>query len=67
MVGTTDLSKSFHPNGILVTQYERKDDFRFMFQLLKLKSIYQFDLEPTVMVSDSAPTITNGFEKILNY
>ena len=39
-----------------------------MFETLKdsIKSLYQVDFKPTVLVADSAPVITNGFDAVFD-
>ena len=66
MLGTTDMKKSFHPYGLLVTMHERGEDFEFMFQTIKdlINKIHNVDFKPTILVADSSVAITKGFEAV---
>ena len=63
---TTDVNKEFHPYGIIITQHERGEGFKFMFQTIKdlIQSIHGVDYKPTVLVADSSVAITNGFAAV---
>lgn len=54
MLGTTDMNKSFHPYGLLVTMHERGEDFEFMFQTIKdlINQIHNVDFKPTILIAE---------------
>ena len=62
LAGTTDKSKQFHPFGIMVSKQETAD---FFFNAIKtnIKTIYNKDYEPKILLADAAGAITNGFKK----
>lgn len=61
--GTTDKSKQFHPYGIAVTTNEKQEDFAFLFTAIfeTARRIGLAPIVPTLLVADSAESITNGF------
>ena len=62
-IGTTDMSKQFHPFGLGITLEETSKDFEFLFKSVSetSKKTDDFDYKPTVLIADNAPAITNGF------
>ena len=58
-VGTTDQTRMFHPFGFAIVVHEEWQDFRFMFDSIK-KAINN-EYNPTTLIADNAPAITNGF------
>ena len=62
-IGTTDKSKIFHPFGLAITYEEQTEDFEFVFKSIKetIARIENFIYEPTTLIADNAPAITNGF------
>ena len=61
--GTTDKAKQFHPYGIAVTTNERQEDFAFLFTAIfeTARRIGLDPVQPTLLIADSAESITNGF------
>ena len=49
-----------------MTFNEKEDDFSFLFQGIKdaCKLLFGQDYEPTTLIADSAPAITNGFRAV---
>jgi hypothetical protein len=68
IVGTTDMNKTFHPFGLMITQHERTEDYAYMFLCIKelVKLARHVDYEPTILVADCAGAITKGFEEVFN-
>jgi hypothetical protein len=68
MVGTTDMNKEYHPFGMMLTRFETQQEYAFMFRAVKnlAKRILDFDYKPTVLVADTAPLITLGFQDVFN-
>jgi hypothetical protein len=64
--GTTDMSKQFHPFGLMITKFQATEDWEWMFRTVKTLSeeINEIKYEPTILVADCASEITNGFTKV---
>lgn len=64
--GTTDMQRHFHPFGLAVCTSETGNDYSFVFNAVKeaVKSIYGVELRPTILVSDAAGAIHNGFKAV---
>ncbi len=50
----------------MITRNETNEDYAYMFQCVKdlAEKICSFDYEPTILVADSAPAISNGFKDV---
>ena len=50
----------------MLTKHEKTLDYAFMFSCVKdlAMKIIAYSYNPTVLVADSAPAITNGFKKV---
>ena len=50
----------------MLTKLEKSADYQFMFQCVKdlALQIYAYSYSPTILVADSAKTITKGFKKV---
>lgn len=57
--GTTDMHRQYHPFGLSVCTSETGDDYAFIFNAIE-KGV---DLKPTILMSDAAAAIHNGFKK----
>lgn len=66
MVGTTDWDKAYQPYGLCVCSYERKDDFKFIFQGIKdgAYKILDFEMKQKSLVCDAAFAIINAFQEV---
>jgi hypothetical protein len=63
--GVTDKQRVFHPFGIALSFNEKSEDFAFLFGSIKEASrTLGIDFEPTILIADSAPAITNGFKEV---
>ena len=64
--GTTDKDRHFHPFGVCLSFNEKEEDFQFLFQALKetAQDLLGFEYQPTSLVANSAPSITNGFVSV---
>lgn len=63
VVGTIDVDRHFHCLAIAVTSNETMTDYKFVFKAVKnkLEQLFEFTWDPTVLISDAAPAIQNGF------
>lgn len=61
-VGTTDMHRQFHPFGIAVCTKENRDDFRFLFEAVKIgvQTIYSVTFSPKYLICDASGAIHNG-------
>ncbi|XP_055307394.1 uncharacterized protein LOC129571604 [Sitodiplosis mosellana] len=66
LIGTTDSNRKFHPFGVCVSTNERSEDFEFVFQSMKVKvkELFQADIDPDVLICDAADSIHNGWERV---
>jgi hypothetical protein len=66
IVGTTDLSKSFHPFGLAVCCSEKKKDFIFLFNSLQigLNKIDKPPIQPIALVCDASFAIIKAFSAV---
>lgn len=64
VVGTTDMNRKFHLIGLAVCRNEQEDDFKFLFESVKVSAhkLIGVRVAPTVLVSDAAPAIGNAFK-----
>ena len=69
IVGTTDRVKAFHPFGLAICMNETEEDFRFIFSSVKKASadICNINYEPTKLIADGSPAITNGFTSVFQH
>lgn len=65
-IGTTDQDRHFHLYGTLLSKMEAGGDFEFAFRAIKLavQKIHNFDMKPTVLISDAAGAIHNGAKAV---
>lgn len=63
VVGISDADKHFHLNGLAITSSEAAEDYKFLFDSLKLgvKLVTNEDVQVDQLVADMAPAITEGF------
>lgn len=63
VLGTTDLDRHFHSFGIAVVTNETKNDYKFAFDSINigLAKINEPLHKPTMLISDSANAIRNGY------
>lgn len=63
IVGTTDMTRQFHPFGMAVCTNEGHEDYAFIFNSLKMivQQVCGFDYEPTVLIAGDSLQITTGF------
>lgn len=68
LVGTTDLSKTFHPIAVLVSKSEQAEDHQFLFSSLKtvIFKLFQVIYAPKVLLADAAHACTNGFQAVFS-
>ncbi len=66
VTGHTDYNKKFHPTSISVSTTENEDDFAFVFGAIKQGTHDALDREwkPSIIMSDGAKAIPNGFRKV---
>lgn len=66
VVGTTDLNQHFHLLGISIGKHQDATNYSFLFQSLKdaVFKTHGWVLAPSVLVSDSAAAIRNGFKEV---
>ena len=68
IVSTVDMNKEYHPNGVMLTKTEGTDDYKYMCSRLKELAADELigatDFNPTVLLADAAPEITNGFKAV---
>lgn len=64
VVGTVDLTKTFHPFALMITKTEKAFDHEFLFESLKDKLYEKFEEEynPSFLLADAAHASTNGFK-----
>ncbi len=62
-------AKQWHQLGLMTTKREKKADYKFFFKALR-KGVLECtgeDYRPSILVADSAGSITNGFMSAMNY
>lgn len=66
IAGATDSNRKFHPIGVCVSTNEQTSAFKFLFGAIKnkTKELFGVEIEPSVLISDAAPAIRNGFKAI---
>lgn len=66
MVGTTDYEKAYQPYGLCVCTFEATDDFKFLFESLKIrtKDILGFEMVQKTLVCDATFAIINAFRHV---
>lgn len=63
VIGTSDKQKQFHVLGIMVSQFEKTNDFVFCFETLKnTLDILDIPYKFNVLVSDASNAIRNAFD-----
>lgn len=64
--GCTDMERHFHPVGMMLSTYERTDDYEAMFSAVvsEIRDIPGAEIKPKVLMSDAAPAIRNGFHRV---
>lgn len=62
--GTTDMHRHFHPSGLGVCSSETGLDYSFIFGAVRkgVQKAFGAELNPTILVSDAAGAIHNGFK-----
>ena len=65
LMGTTDLSKHFHPFGLMLSYKEGHKDFRFAFKTLAnlCRKINGYDYFPSHLLADNCDAIIKVFRK----
>lgn len=65
VVSATDFGGHFHLLGLMLATNETSDDFKSMFNALKdvVAKVYQKDVVPDALISDSAGAIHIGFKE----
>ncbi|KAJ8713391.1 hypothetical protein PYW07_013761 [Mythimna separata] len=66
VVGSTDKNKRFHPFGLGVATNEEKEDFKLLFDAIKINifNLYSQNFKPEVLVCDAAKAIQNAFIEV---
>lgn len=66
ILGTIDRNKKFHPVAFACTTNETVDDYAFVFDAVKkkIKECFSTNFEPSILISDAADAIRNGFYRI---
>lgn len=63
VVGVSDLDKHFHLSGLAICYGETTDDYRFLFESLKIGIglVCNENFDPDYVIGDAAAAITGGF------
>lgn len=64
VLGSTDMKKTFHLIGLIISSNETTADYKFAFQSLQL-GVQKFvgtELKPDALICDAAGAIHNGFD-----
>lgn len=66
IVGATNRNREFFPICLAVSTNEQEDDFQMIFSALKekIRSIFDQDFQPKVLVCDSSQAIKNAFLRV---
>ncbi|CAF2911546.1 unnamed protein product [Rotaria sp. Silwood2] len=66
VIGTTDLSKAFHPLGLAICSNEKAEDFELICNALQIgmQKIKKNLLKPKALVWNAADSIKNGFRSV---
>ncbi|XP_048481537.1 uncharacterized protein LOC125489545 [Plutella xylostella] len=66
VVGSTDKNKRFHPFALGVATNEEKEDFKLLFDAIKINifNLYSQNFKPEVLVCDAAKAIQNAFTEV---
>ena len=66
MCGSTDKDQQFHPFCLVISKFEDSQDYSYMFKTLKdlVLEVFDYVYDPTILVADSAHSITHGFESV---
>lgn len=66
VIGTVDRMRKFQPLCFALCVGETTDDFRFIFQSMadSVKSIFQMDFEPNILICDASDAIYNAFFEV---
>ena len=56
----------FHPFCLVISKFEDSQDYSYMFKTLKdlVLEVFDYVYDPTILVADSAHSITHGFESV---
>src|ERR1700743_1192273 len=65
-VGVTDGNNKFHFTGMTLCTHEDNDSFALTFRAMRsgIRAVSGSQIQPKVLVCDTAPAIHNGFKKI---
>lgn len=65
-IGTTDADCHFHLYGNLISKKEETSDYEFAFKSLKdiAARLFDYDMAPTVLISDASGAIHNGCRNV---
>lgn len=66
ILGTVDRNKKFHPIAFACSTNETTDDYAFVFDAVKkkIKECFSANFAPSMLISDAADAIRNGFYRI---
>lgn len=66
VIGSTDITGTFHLIGITVTSHETADAYALSFRAVKhgVSQITDSTIDPDVLICDADPAIHNGFQRI---
>lgn len=64
VIGTVDRAKKFHPLCFALCTSETEADYAFVFQALtnSIKSLFDIDFSPKILIADGSFAIRNAFE-----
>lgn len=67
-VGTSDMGGHFHLLGLMLATSETANDYEFLFRALRhgVEDILKKKIDISVLVSDAAAAIHNGFDRVFN-
>lgn len=64
VIGTVDRAKKFHPLCFALCTSEAEEDFTFVFKALSnsIKSLFNIEFSPKILIADGSFAIRNAFE-----
>lgn len=68
VVGSTDMKKTFHLIGLVISSHETTAAYEFIFKSLRIgiQKIDQTEIEPNHLISDADPAIHAGFKLVFD-
>lgn len=66
VIGATDMQRHFHPIALMLSTFEKTEDFKFLFESVKhnIASIFNVEMKPRTLIAYAASTIHNGFKDV---